>query len=272
MLIIVPLYWITIQGFISQYKDIESKPTPLRKTIEIEEMILKRFKYFCGEQDSSIYISQYNPYHVFFRFYFPVNEQYALITSLDEYKYDCIYFGRLTKIKGAEDFLYAIAEIKKTKENIKVCMVGSGNLPEFKALAHKLNLDDNVTFTGFVKTQKELFEYIKASKVFLVLPHKERLSSTIREAMFLKIPIVAYATGGIPYINEFDKNILLVPTGDYKSLAEKALWLLNNEEQRVALAEKAYYYGLKEYSLKSNYERLISAYKQIISESKSNEL
>jgi glycosyltransferase involved in cell wall biosynthesis len=85
------------------------------------------------------------------------------------------------------------------------------------------------------------------------------------------VPIVAYATGGIPYINEFDKNILLVPTGDYISLAKKALWLLNNEEQRVALAEKAYHYGLKEYSLKSNYERLINAYKQIISESKNDE-
>jgi len=81
---------------------------------------------------------------------------------------------------------------------------------------------------------------------------------------------VAYATGGIPYINEFDENIYLVKTGDYQEMAIKTLLLLENESLRTNLAEKAYQYALQEYSLKVNVERLISAY-QIIINNNNNE-
>ena len=91
---------------------------------------------------------------------------------------------------------------------------------------------------------------------------------TIREAMFLKVPIVAYATGGIPYINEFDENIYLVKTGDYQEMARKTILLLDNESLRNTLAEKAYHYAIQEFSLKVNTERIISAYQTILSENK----
>ena len=82
--------------------------------------------------------------------------------------------------------------------------------------------------------------------------------------MILKIPIVAYATGGIPYINEFDENIYLVDTGDYKQMAVKTIKLLENEQLRDQLAEKSYNYCINEYSCKLNTERLISAYNKIL--------
>jgi glycosyltransferase involved in cell wall biosynthesis len=245
------------------------KLTPeLKKWNDIEEQILKSFKYFCGEQDSSNYISSYNSNHEFFRLYFPVNEVLALNTIETGKKYDCIYFGRLTKLKGVEDFIKVIAEIKIKKNDIKACIVGGGDVNPLLVLANKLNCSANIEFIGFVKTQKELFEYIKASKVFLAPPYFERLSSTIREAMFLKVPIVAYATGGIPYINEFDENIYMVKIGDYKAMAEKTLQLLNDDKTRHNMVERAYKYSLDEFSLSVNIERLISTYNEILKKSK----
>ncbi|HEY6437828.1 MAG TPA: glycosyltransferase, partial [Ignavibacteriaceae bacterium] len=89
-------------------------------------------------------------------------------------------------------------------------------------------------------------------------------SSTIREAMLLKVPVVAYATGGIPYVNEFDENIYLVDTGNYKEMAGKALLLLEDEQLRDKLSDKAYQYCNNEYSCKINSERLVSAYQTIL--------
>jgi glycosyltransferase involved in cell wall biosynthesis len=257
---------IFIQGFIGEFKDEPSKSLELKNRIKFEDKILKSFKYYCGEQDSSTYISKYNPDHKFFRIYFPVNEMLVSKIKITNKKYDCIYFGRLEKSKGCEDFIRVIFEIKKQKLDVKGCVIGSGDLSPLKSLALELECYDNIEFVGFVKSQKELFEYVKASRVFLTPPYKERLSSTIREAMLLKVPIVAYATGGIPYINEFDEHIYLVKTGDYKEMAMKTLQLLLNEEISIKLTDKAYDYAINEFSVKVNTEQLLNAYYSILND------
>jgi glycosyltransferase involved in cell wall biosynthesis len=258
------LILVTIQGFISQLKESIKLTVLQQKRIEIEEKILKEFKYYSGELNSSTYISSFNPSHKFFKQYGPINEEIAYSIPEQIKKYDCIYYGRLEKTKGTEDFIKVIAELKKQKPKIKACISGAGDQTQFKALAKKLNCRQNIEFAGFIKTQKELFNKVKASKVFLAPPLFERLSMTIREAMYLKVPVVAYATGGIPYINKYDENIYMVATGDYKNMAEKTLYLLQNETIRNALAEKAYLYAQNEFSSKINTERLFTSYKQII--------
>lgn len=255
---------ITIQGFINQFEDELKLTTQLKKRIQTENEILKSFKYFCGEQDSSNYITRYNLNHVFFRFYFPVNETLVKITKDKGKKFDCIYFGNLSRSKGTEDFIKVISILKYEIPDITACVAGGGDAIPFKALAKELNCDANIEFSGFVKTQKQLFEYVKSSRVFLAPPYKERLSSTIREAMLLKVPIVAYSTGGIPYINEYDEYIYLVETGNIKEMARKTLLLLRDEVLREKLAQKAYFYASNEYSLEKNTHRLVSAYHSII--------
>ena len=217
-----------------------------------------------GSRIHQHYISTYNPDHVFFKLYFPVNEVLVSNTKDIEKKYDCIYFGRLEKSKGSEDFVRVVAEIKRQKPNVKACILGSGNLSPLQTLASELNCFDNIEFIGFVKSQEELFEFVKASRVLLVPSLKERLPATIRESMMLKVPIVAYSTGGIPYINEFDENIYLVKTGNYKDMAMKTFLLLEDRQLRDQLADKAYKYCRNEYSYKINTERLLSAYQTIL--------
>lgn len=255
---------IVIQGFISQMKAELKLNIAQNKRIEIEEKLLKSFMYYAGEQDSSNYISTYNNKHVFYRVYYPVNEDMISEIKLEKYKYDCVFFGRLSKEKGVDDFIRTIAEIKKKKPDVRACIIGGGDEQPYLSLAIELNCSGNIEFVGFLDTQKELFEYVKASKLFLVTPFFERLSSTIREAMFLKVPIIAYATGGIPYINEYDENIYLVKTGDYHELARKALLLLENEIMRNNLAEKSFQYANEEFSLNVNVGRLISAYRDVL--------
>lgn len=255
---------ITIQGFISQMKYVIKLAPLQRKRIEIEEKILKEFKAYCGEQDSSTYIRAYNANHKFFRFYFPVNEDLVYATQKQDVKYDCIFYGSIQKEKGIEDFIRIIACLKLKKPEITACVIGAGDITTYKKLANDLNCLQEIEFAGFLQTQKELFEKVKSSKVFLVPTYFDRLPSTIRESMFLKVPIVAYSTGGIPYINECDEKIYIVKTGDYKAMTEKTLELLNDETTRNNLAEKAYKYAVNEYSLAVNAERLISAYKEIL--------
>lgn len=257
---------IVIQGFISQMKDVLKLTYYERKRISVEETIMQSFKYYAGEQDSSTYISNYNPNHKFFRVYFPIDESIIPNPYTSNWQYDCVFFGRLSVEKGVADFIKIIAEIKQKKPDVKGCIIGGGDQRPYISLAKELNCLSNIEFTGFINTQEEVFKYVSASKIFLATPYFERLSSTIREAMFLKVPIIAYATGGIPYINEFDENIYLVKTGDYKKVATKAIVLLENEMLRSQLAEKAFQYATKEYRLIANVNHLIDANQTVLFE------
>ena len=236
------------------------------KGVRIEETILGTFKYYCGEQDSSAYIKKYNPNHKFFKLYFPVNEE--LISSIpeDEKRFDCLFYGRITKMKGIEDFIKIIAEIKKEKPNIAACIIGPNNVEQYKKLAINFSCSKNIEFLGFINNQRELFKIVKQSKVLLVPTYFDRLPSTIREAMFIRVPIIAYATGGIPYLNEFNENILLISKGDYQSMAYKTHNLLCNEDVRMAQTERAYEYAKREFSLEVNSKRLASVYEEILNE------
>ena len=255
---------ITIQGFISEFRDQLKKPANLKKRIQIEEQILATHTWFSGDAEISPYISKYNTSFQYFPVEHPANEALAFSIPEKDKIYDCIYFGRLVVDKGIVDFIRVIAELKKKLPGIKACVIGSGNADEFIRLAKELHCFQNIEFVGFVKSQKELFEYVKASKVFLAPPLIDRLSSTIREAMLLKVPVVSYATGAIPSINSEDENIFLVETGDFLKMAQKTLLLLQNVELSLQLAEKAFLYYQKEFSLEVSMKNFLSAYKTIL--------
>jgi glycosyltransferase involved in cell wall biosynthesis len=250
---------ITIQGFISEnLVQNRSKLNKYRSKIELN--ILRNFKNFIGETDSMNYIKKFNQDINFFKAYFPVNEE--LIEKMpDEPKiYDCIYFGRIDKLKGTEDFIKIIAQLKKSNENIRGIIVGIGEFNEFISLSKKLDCYNNITFKEFAKTQLELFQLVKQSKLAVVPTYFDRLPSTIREAMFLKVPVISYATGGIPYINNDIENIKLIRRGNYMEMANEIKNMLKDEKKLNVLAERGYNYARKEFSLSGNVNNMITAY------------
>ena len=87
---------------------------------------------------------------------------------------------------------------------------------------------------------KKAMSLLKSSKV-LVLPSKmESVPNVIKEAFFLKIPVVASNVGGIPEIVTHEKTGLLVKPNDPQSLADSINRLLENREFAEKLAVEGY--------------------------------
>ena len=63
----------------------------------------------------------------------------------------------MEKVKGSEDFIRVISEIKRKKSDVKACITGSGNLSPLQTLANELNCSDNIEFVGFCKIAKGTF-------------------------------------------------------------------------------------------------------------------
>ncbi len=106
-------------------------------------------------------------------------------------KSDVIYVGRLLTHKNIDILIKSIALLKKTSPSIKCLIVGDG--PERKNLEKLSKLCDtenNISFTGFVENQDDLFSLMKSSKIFILPSTREGFSIITLEANACGIPVV----------------------------------------------------------------------------------
>jgi glycosyltransferase involved in cell wall biosynthesis len=124
-----------------------------------------------------------------------------------------------------------------------------------------LRLTDAITFLPRFPSQQGLFELYRQSKLFVVPTYNDCFPSTIRECALLGTPVLAYATGGIPYANRNgQENVVLVDRGDVEALAKRANDILENDEYREALSMKLRGLAADEFSLECNVSRIVDAY------------
>jgi glycosyltransferase involved in cell wall biosynthesis len=127
---------------------------------------------------------------------------------------DFVFVGELSKLKGVDVFLEALA----AQQNIfpgRAIIVGSGpDEKHFKRMAKKLGLSSRVIFSG---PQPARTAFVRARCV--VVPSRaESTPYIVLEAAAAQMPIIASNVGGIPEIAG-DIPMPLVPSGDVDSLA-----------------------------------------------------
>jgi len=266
---------VTIQGFISMStrKKGFKKIIRLRRVI-IEKKILRKAKYFGVRNKYMIeIIKKLNAKAKYYGHDYGLNIppiKYA--ADIEGNEYDLVFFARMTKDKGIEDFLSAVALLKKKWPNIRALIVGGANPIYFKKIidyCEENEIDKNVVFLGNLP-QNEAFKEISKAKISVLPTYNDIVPGTIIECMFLKIPVVAYETGGLPEINENGENIILVKRGDIKNLSEKINYLLENKLERRTLGEKGYEMVKRRYDKKRIVPGIIEAYQNIIKENETN--
>jgi glycosyltransferase involved in cell wall biosynthesis len=87
---------------------------------------------------------------------------------------------------------------------------------------------------------KETMSELKASSVLVVPSRMESIPQVIKEAFFLKIPVVATSVGGIPELIDHEKNGLLVNPNDPDQLANSVNEILENEEKATRITNAGY--------------------------------
>ena len=138
------------------------------------------------------------------------------------------WVGRAEAVKGCEYFLRACHLIKKELPGARFLVVGDGSLNgDMEKLAYSLDLNKEVTFTGF---RTDIPAIMNSIDLLLHTPLNEGLGRVLLEAMTCGKPIVAANVGGIPEIVEDGMNGFLVPPGDYISMARESLRILKDTE------------------------------------------
>ena len=81
---------------------------------------------------------------------------------------------------------------------------------------------------------------LKASNVLVIPSRMESLPQTIKEAFFLRVPVVATSVGDIPNVIQNNISGILVPPNDPESLLDAVNSLLTQKEKAVKMTSLAY--------------------------------
>lgn len=179
--------------------------------------------------------------------------------SLDtaEYSYDLAYVGRLTYPKHPERLMAVIARAKELKSDLRVAVVGNGDLEEqTHALAKEYGICDNVDFLGF---RSNPLKILHSSSAMIMVSRWEGTPMCALEAMALGVPIVSTPVDGLRVLVTPDENGYL--SDDDGELAQKVCLIATDPELRARLSENTLEKAKVLNDTKTYTARLLEAYR-----------
>jgi glycosyltransferase involved in cell wall biosynthesis len=129
-----------------------------------------------------------------------------------------LFVGRMHETKGVFD---AIAVAKQLKQ--KLLLVGSKGDQVYWDTKIKPNLDESISYAGFVP-RNELYKYYRRAKAFLMPIHwEEPFGLVMAEAMACGTPVIAFRRGAVPEVVIDGKTGFIVDTVEEMTQAVKKI-------------------------------------------------
>lgn len=113
-------------------------------------------------------------------------------------KYDIINLGRLSQQKNPKLFIDIIEECVRNKLEIKVAMIGDGELyDDVKSYIYEKHMEKYIDILGF---KENPYLYLQQSKILCIPSLWEGFGMSAIEALVLGKPVVASSAGGLSKI------------------------------------------------------------------------
>jgi len=192
-------------------------------------------------------------------------EESVTISNVDK-KYDFVSFS--ASIDKAADFAIEAFAIACTKyPDLTLNIIGGTPEPftqNLKSRIKELGIERNVFFSGKLPTHDDVLKQIQLAK-YALLPLKiDFISGTIREAMFAGLPIVTTVTHGTPTLNEKRKSVLLSEQGDFETMADNIIQLIESPALAKELSENGLLTVHERWNNEKDMLELVEAYKAIL--------
>lgn len=147
-----------------------------------------------------------------------------------------VHTSNFRSVKRTPDVIHIF---KKVREKLpsKLLMVGDGpDRTQVEKLSRELGIADHVRFLG---KQDAIEEILSVSDLFLIPSSSESFGLAALEAMACKVPVVSSNAGGLPELNIEGVTGFLCDVGDVDTMAEKALYVLEDCDRLERFKEAA---------------------------------
>jgi glycosyltransferase involved in cell wall biosynthesis len=153
-----------------------------------------------------------------------------------------LYLGRIHKIKGVDFLIKAYAYLRNKMDFKDAVLViagpDDGYLSEIKHLAQASGVSNSILFVGPLYGEDKLAAYVD-SEVYVLPSRYETFPMTLLEAYACGKPVIASNVGGLKELIVDGETGFLFEAGNFKQMAEKIVYLLNNSDKAVEIGRKA---------------------------------
>lgn len=155
-----------------------------------------------------------------------------------------IFVGRLSKVKGVEEALAVLQNLRKDNIKAQLWIVGRGEseyVDYLKRKAKSLKIYRYVNFFGYVDEKKK-FELMSKAHILIITSIKEGFGLTIPEAGLMGTPSVVYNVAGVRDLITPGKNGIITKANS-QEMAYKIKDLLINKKKYNEFAQNARVYA-----------------------------
>jgi len=140
----------------------------------------------------------------------------------------------LNPVHNLETFIRSIPLVLKSQPDSRFIVVGHGTEQEYLLkLSKSLNVFNFIIFPGKIE-ELEMIAYLQAADIYVSTSLSESgLAASTAEAMACELPVINTDTGDIRLWIENHNGGFIIPTRDPQILAEKIIYLLEHQEDRI---------------------------------------
>ena len=175
-----------------------------------------------------------------------------------------VHTSNFRSVKRTADVVRIFAKVVE-KIPSKLLMVGDGKeRSECEQLCRDLGVSSEVRFLG---KQDAIEEILSVADLFIMPSQSESFGLAALEAMACKVPVISSNAGGLPELNVEGVTGFLRDVGDVDGMAEKAIYILEDEERLNQFKENALARA-KEFDMTRIVPQYESYYVEVIEKSK----
>jgi len=172
--------------------------------------------------------------------------------------------ARVQRHRRFDVLLQALDLVIREFPNFKFMIIGRGTAIQDIAVkpSQAMGIRTNLIFSGYV--QEDFCETLACLnfKVFLV-PGSDGSCRAVREAMALRIPVIAADRGMLPELVTNGVEGLIVQDTP-EQLAEAMLFLIENPDQRCMMAENAFHKARRLFDLAQQTRKIAAVYETVV--------
>jgi glycosyltransferase involved in cell wall biosynthesis len=173
--------------------------------------------------------------------------------------------ARLLWDKGVGEFVDAARVLKQKVSNVRFVLVGNPDIDNPASILEETirawEKENIVEWWGY---QKEMVPIFQSTHIVCLPSYREGLPKVLIEAASCGLPIVSTDVPGCREIVRDDYNGILVPKGDFFSLSNALLRLIEDPDLRAKMGKRSRELVLDKFSSKHIIAKTLNIYKEFV--------